>query len=460
MIGDVVALRAAHRLTETQSVAARTIAHLSSGLRITSAADDPPGAGIAEGWTSTIGALRVTYRGTQDTIGALDVADGAMAQVHDILNQLRTVTVAAMNTSALSAAAASAYATTSRSLLAQIDTIGASTTWAGTRLLDGTWEPYVQLGAGPGDGLVVTGAPNLSVSGLGLTAFTLSGTATVLSSTPGRAAVAPIAGTASTFVVDVGTDVASWAATTLSDVLVNGTRVNLTDVHTSADVAAAFAHVPGVQVSTTGTQVRLTADTVGPTLLDVTGLTGYATAGTTAVPGDAGAGATLVAAVNLDALAGVISYGSQKLNLAGVTSPTGPVAPSTLQQALAATFTTSAVHVSDDGTITLTAAAGGGTFAVTSDPQAVSLGLLEEAISATSRARAHLGAMRNRLDHATRVQADSLAQATASRSRLVDGDVAQDVLEYTRASLLMAAGAALVAQALAVEREHVLALLR
>jgi flagellin len=73
--------------------------------------------------------------------------------------------------------------------------------------------------------------------------------------------------------------------------------------------------------------------------------------------------------------------------------------------------------------------------------------LLDTQITKVSSARASLGAIQNRLDYAVNNLNISKENLTASRSRITDTDMASEMVNFTRSSILSQAGTAMLAQA-------------
>ena len=72
-------------------------AHLSSGLRITSAADDAAGLGISERLRAKIAAWAVAGRNTQDGISLAQTGEGALNNVNSMLSRMRELATEAAN---------------------------------------------------------------------------------------------------------------------------------------------------------------------------------------------------------------------------------------------------------------------------------------------------------------------------------------------------------------------------
>src|SRR5579885_108064 len=92
ILNNIPSLMAQNQLAITNQSLQQTLFRLSSGSRINSGADDAAGLAIAAGLRANISALTQSARNASDGVGALQVADGALAQVTSLLN--RAVTLA------------------------------------------------------------------------------------------------------------------------------------------------------------------------------------------------------------------------------------------------------------------------------------------------------------------------------------------------------------------------------
>src|SRR6201991_587138 len=83
-----------HRtLTATASAASKSMEKLSSGYRINRAADDAAGLGISEKMRGQIGGLAQAQRNAQDGISLVQTAEGALGEVHSMLERVRDLKV-------------------------------------------------------------------------------------------------------------------------------------------------------------------------------------------------------------------------------------------------------------------------------------------------------------------------------------------------------------------------------
>jgi flagellin len=134
---NVSALNSYRNLSNTQNDISKSLEKLSTGLRINRAADDAAGLSISEGLRSQVNGLNVAARNAQDGISVIQTAEGALTEVHSILQRMRDLAVQAGNDSN-NADAREAIKTEVDGLTAELDRISKSTNFNGTNLLDGS----------------------------------------------------------------------------------------------------------------------------------------------------------------------------------------------------------------------------------------------------------------------------------------------------------------------------------
>ncbi|MGY1783693.1 flagellin N-terminal helical domain-containing protein [Geodermatophilus sp. SYSU D00698] len=134
---NIAAINAYRNLTVTDGQMGKSLEKLSSGYRINRAADDAAGLAISEGLRSQIGGLKVAVRNTQDGISVVQTAEGALTEVHSILQRMRDLAVQAGNDSNNEKARA-AIGTEVTKLTEELNRIAGATNFNGTKLLDGS----------------------------------------------------------------------------------------------------------------------------------------------------------------------------------------------------------------------------------------------------------------------------------------------------------------------------------
>src|SRR3954471_1364698 len=98
---NIAALNTYRNLTSNQNSLNSSLERLSSGLRINRAADDAAGLVISEGLRSEAGGTRVAIRNAQDGIALAQTADGALEEVHAMLQRMRDLSVQAGSTATM-----------------------------------------------------------------------------------------------------------------------------------------------------------------------------------------------------------------------------------------------------------------------------------------------------------------------------------------------------------------------
>ena len=172
---NVASLAAQRNLAVNQAQLGRSVERLSSGLRITRAADDAAGLGVSETLRAQIRSINQANRNAGDGISLTQVADGAAATVGSLLSRMRELATQS---------ASGTLGTTERSYLDQefvalrseIDRIATTTEYNGQPLLSGssnTFEVFIGFKSGSGNSLNVA-LDDLDVAAVGLTGASVS----------------------------------------------------------------------------------------------------------------------------------------------------------------------------------------------------------------------------------------------------------------------------------------------
>ena len=145
---NIETTNAYRNLSVTQGQLSKSMEKLSSGFRINRAADDAAGLAISEGLRSQVGGLNVAVRNAQDGISVVQTTEGALTEVHAILQRMRDLAVQGSNDSN-NDAARNNIETEATQLGEELARISASTNFNGTKLLDGSVTSLnFQVGAG------------------------------------------------------------------------------------------------------------------------------------------------------------------------------------------------------------------------------------------------------------------------------------------------------------------------
>lgn len=144
---NVSALNAYRNLSNTQNDLSKSLEKLSSGFRINRAADDAAGLAISEGLRSQVNGLNVAARNAQDGISVIQTAEGALTEVHSILQRVRDLTAQGANDSN-NAKSRDAIQKEINTLGDELTRIAGSTNFNGIKLLAGGDTLTFQVGAG------------------------------------------------------------------------------------------------------------------------------------------------------------------------------------------------------------------------------------------------------------------------------------------------------------------------
>src|SRR5919199_1993697 len=90
---NVEAFNAHRQLEATSGKLSKSMERLSSGYRINRAADDAAGLAISEKLRAQIGGLDQAQRNAQDAVSLVQTAEGAMGEVHAMLERVRDLAV-------------------------------------------------------------------------------------------------------------------------------------------------------------------------------------------------------------------------------------------------------------------------------------------------------------------------------------------------------------------------------
>ena len=164
------AANVAHRhLTQSDAAATDSLAKLSAGSRVLSAKDDAASLAIGSRLNAEVHALRQAGVNAGQGISMLQIADGAMARVSDILMRMKTLAVQA-GSGQLSATERSMLDTEYQNLLAEIDRIASDTEFNGVKMVNGSQTVQTM----PAGLQVVDGVASVSVKGFDLGGATTS----------------------------------------------------------------------------------------------------------------------------------------------------------------------------------------------------------------------------------------------------------------------------------------------
>jgi flagellin len=366
VLNNLSAIYAENNLNNTNNSLQTVLQQLSSGSKINSGADDAAGLSLVNGLEANQTALMQSETNATEGVGLLDVADGALSQVTNLLDRAVTLATEASNgtlNSTQEAAANQEY----QSILSEINNIGSTTTYnqeqvfagntiaiytgdsstTGSSIDDLYIRPLSSSNVGDSAGAIAysSGANNvfidLSESGTNASVSdSLSGTATTINvSYLTKGSGASVVTATAAITVGAGTNYANTAQGLISAINNAGLGLNATfttagQAGTAAQSTAEAANATtagsgndtGIEISGTGLgtgsngagvvgalSVAASADTLGGTLT-IVGADGKSHAITLGAAGSTDNLADLAASINTDA------YGvTASLNAAGTT---------------------------------------------------------------------------------------------------------------------------------------------
>ena len=191
---NVSSLNAQRQMMNSGNTLDTAFQRLSSGMRINSAKDDAAGLQISDRLTGQINGLTQGNRNANDGISLAQTAEGALDEMTNMFQRIRTLAGQAANGSNTDADRA-ALQLEARQLGEEINRISNDTTFGGTNLLDGTYSAEFQVGADANQVISMTMTAIEAATGgsISVASFTVSGLAASASSVSGASAGADTA---------------------------------------------------------------------------------------------------------------------------------------------------------------------------------------------------------------------------------------------------------------------------
>ena len=481
---NINSLTAQRNLGASGSALATSIQRLSSGLRINSSKDDAAGLAISDRFTSQIRGLNQATRNANDGISLAQTTEGALKASTDILQRVRELAVQSANASN-SAGDRQALQNEVGQLVAELDRISLTSEFNGQKILDGTFgTAQFQVGANANQTIVAATA-NLRTTVYGNNQIQAAGGAATLaaaganSTTAGTVAINGALGSASVTVAVNSTAKANSDLINAQKATTGVTSTARTDLSLAFSATGAYSltlqsdnsttQAISFSVSATGTADGLSAAVAA--INDQSSKTGV-----TAALNAAGTAVVLTNATGNDisvsdtAVANAGNVTVQKLDSAGAASGATAVLTADVTAATATTVgyitldseksfatdvTTSNAFADAGSTLKKVSDLDVSTFAKATD----ALKTVDSALAFISGTRAKLGALQSRFEITISNLQVTSENLSASRSRILDADFAQETANLSRAQILQQAGTAMVAQANQLP-QGVLALLR
>ena len=179
---NMTALNANRQLGITNTNLARSTEKLSSGYRVNRAADDAAGLSISEKMRGQIRGLEQASTNAEDGQSLIQTAEGALSEIHSVLQRMRELTVQASNDTNVSADR-KAIAKEVRALTSEINRIATQTQFNTMGLLSGGFKnKKLQVGANTNQTISIA-ISSMTAAKLGVSATVI---AKVISSSTGK----------------------------------------------------------------------------------------------------------------------------------------------------------------------------------------------------------------------------------------------------------------------------------
>ncbi len=404
ILNNIASLAAENQLTVTNNNLQNVLLELSSGSRINSGADDAAGLAIANGLQANISALTQSAANTNDGIGALQVADGALSQVTTLLN--RSVTLATESaTGTVSNTQRQALDSEYQQIQTEINQIGSNTNFNGTAVFT----------ANPTSIYISDGTGNTSQASNFITANV------------GTLTSAGLLGSQS------GATLAANGAITAGD------NITIGNTTYTFESAAALAAAP------TGATAGAVAVALDGNANPVTALQNSLANLAAAVNGGTGAGTLYQSDATL------VGPNSNTLASASASGDTVTFAATAAGEALGGANIATTVgqgaefgFVQNGGT---TFTAGSTSDLLTATDAQTALAAIDNAISSVAATRGQIGAVSNRLSAASNVIDNQVTNLTSAENTITAADIPTAVAQLTSYSILEQTGISALAQA-------------
>ncbi len=177
---NIASLTAQRNLSTVTARLQGNFSRLSSGLRISTAADDAAGLAISERMRSQIRSLGAATRNAQDGISLVQTAEGAMAEISNILGRMRELSVQAAN-GTLSTADRATINTEVIALQSEVDRVSQTSTFNGINLLNAAATVNIQVGINTGE-VIAVNLENTQTAALGVSSTTVNTTSAATAS--------------------------------------------------------------------------------------------------------------------------------------------------------------------------------------------------------------------------------------------------------------------------------------
>lgn len=482
---NIMALNSNRQLGVNNSAVAKSLEKLSSGYRINRAGDDAAGLAISEKMRAQIKGLEAATDNSQDAISLIQTAEGGLQEVHSMLNRMTELATKSANGTYTDDVDRKALQDEISALKDEINRIADGTDFNGIKLLDGsmgvgTAGNKATVGA---DATANTDAFNWSISGAEGLVVELEAEAASAGDAPavsanwanGKLTIKMSAGTATDEITQDMINNAVSSATGTVPESARGLQVNL-DGGKIVFNDVSGAHTLSTLTSEAAKQASFTANsTNGHSKITVTAGKAGATTATFAITAAAGG------ALGVTDTAGAISVGLETNKRYSANDINKMLADAKVDMtidfegevsgtdlAIGATALAGGKGLPSDGGLMLQIGDTNDSYnqlklsigdmhvnaldlnsvdISTRDGAAKAMEKIKTAINTVSTSRGKLGAIQNRLEHTINNLGVTTENITSAESRIRDVDMAKEMMNYTKNSVLVQSAQAMLAQA-------------
>lgn len=169
---NVMSMNAYRNYGNNTTSLSKNLEKLSSGYRINRAGDDAAGLAISEKMRSQLAGLKQAQRNVKDGIGLVQTAEGALQEVTDMVNRMKTLATQATNGTYDSKDRTNLQAEVT-ALLSEINRIASNANFNGIKLLNNTSTVTLQIGDSAAETLGIV-MQKMSASTLGIKSLSVS----------------------------------------------------------------------------------------------------------------------------------------------------------------------------------------------------------------------------------------------------------------------------------------------
>ncbi|MBP3477450.1 MAG: flagellin FliC3 [Lachnospiraceae bacterium] len=136
---NAAAMRANNALNVSDSKVSKSLERLSSGLKVTAAKDNPSGYAIGRRMNTQITGVNVAKQSSNNGISIIETADGALAEVHEMLQRMNELAIKGA-TGTLTTSDRAMINQEVKQLKAEVTRIATDTEFNGQPILDGSFD--------------------------------------------------------------------------------------------------------------------------------------------------------------------------------------------------------------------------------------------------------------------------------------------------------------------------------